>query len=103
MKNLFIALLLVICTCSLSVAGNIATVLVPAECKTIQSATYSSGGGKKMVVYAKIHCIMDDGSDVLFLAYKISASGMMGFGRWTLPERINIIRSNKLKNKAEWK
>jgi len=105
MKRIIVALMLVIIIsmCSVCFAGGIETVMVPSDCQTIQSATYSSGGGKKIIVYAKVHCVMKDGSDALFLATKASASGMFGFGRFTLPDRINIVRSDSLKNKAVWR
>jgi len=103
MKRIIITLMLVVSMCSVAFAGGTETVMVPSDCKTIQSATYSSGGGKKIIVYAKVHCVMKDGTDALFLASKASASGMFGFGRFTLPDRINIIRSDSLKNKAVWR
>ena len=103
MKSIIIALVAIFSMCSIAFAGNVDTIMIPSDCKTIQSSTYSSGGGKKAIVYVKIHCIMKDGSDALFLADKISGSGILGFGRFDLPDRINFVRTDELKDKCLWK
>ena len=100
MKSMIMAVVLIVAMCSISFAGNDKVLLVPKECITIQSATYSTGGGDKMFVYAKVHCIMVNGDEILFLAKETSASGMFGFGRWTMPERIFIKRYSG--NVAKW-
>ena len=79
------------------------TVRIPGDVKEIKSATYSTGGGENMIVYIKVHCLMQDGREVLFLAGKASVSGMLGFGRWTLPEKIEFIRDKSLKDRILWK
>lgn len=99
MKSMIMAVVLMIAMCSVSFAGD-KVLLVPKDCKTIQSATYSTGGGDKMFVYAKIHCLMENGDEVLFLAKEASISGAFGWGRWTMPKRIFIKRySGKV---AKW-
>lgn len=99
-KIIFIATLTFISLFSSAIAG---VVHIPAGVKEIKSATYSTGGGEKPIVYVKVHCLMNDGREVLFLAGKGSVSGMLGLGRWTLPEKIEFVKDNALKDKIVWK
>lgn len=93
---------MMILVCLISVNAFADTVYIPQNCKEIKSSTFSTGGGNKAVIYCKIHCKMDDGTDELFLAKKISTSGLFGVGRFTMPDSIKFVRSSKMKNKAKW-
>ena len=97
MKVIFMTILM--CLISSFVMADV--IVIPKECKEIKSSTFSSGGGNKAIVYVKIHCKMNDGKDKLFLAKKVSASGIFGVGRWTIPDMIEFKRTN-IKDKAEW-
>ena len=79
------------------------TIYLPTDCKEVKSATISTGGGKHLVMYAKVLCKMQDGSNKLFLSKKITVSSLLGFSRYTLPKVIDFKYDTNLHNKIEWR
>jgi len=54
-------------------------ILVPkSQCDQIVSVSYSTGGGDQVIQYAKIACVMKDGSAYVHMPEKISKAGMLG-------------------------
>ena len=86
-----------------SFAANCGEVIkIPMNVKEVRSAVISTGGGEKMIMYAKVFCVMDDGSMNIFLDQRITASSIFGISRWTLPEQIKIVKDKEMKNKISW-
>ncbi len=98
MRNFKSSVLLILIAVTMLFAGNV--VLIPNNVKEVKSVTFSSGGGKTAIIYAKIFCEMNDGTNILFNAPKTSVSGAFGFGRFTIPEVIQIKKANV--QKAKW-
>jgi len=95
---LCVLFLLIVTTCF---AGEV--VLVPQNVKEIKYAEISTGGGKTAILYIKVLCELEDGRTVLYITKKITTSSIFGFSRWALPEKIEFKKSNKVKDKIEWR
>jgi hypothetical protein len=65
------------------------TILYPKEhCAEIVSQEYSTGGGKTGIQSVEILCKDAEGNYNGFVGSKVSASGYLGFGRMTMPDRL---------------
>ena len=69
-----------------------------AECKIpkscdVQSSEFSTGGGDKFFILMEVDCKKPDGSITKYVHQKGSVSGLLGFGRWTTPEKIDFVKS----------
>lgn len=87
----FLAVLLTLFTFN---AFAVCIVNYPSSCN-LQGSEYSSGGGKKIIVYIEIDCKDSEGNHVKYIGTKGSVGGLFGFGRFTMPEKIKFIRWSK--------
>jgi len=78
-------------------------VRVPDEaCLDIKSASYSTGGGKKAMIYIKLLCEDINGNTALFMRAKVSVSGALGWSRFMIPKKIQFIRDKGLTDQIQW-
>lgn len=82
--------------------ANADTIYVPSNCEDVTYAEYSSGGGDKSIVYIKILCKNTDGTWTAYQKSKVSTSGILGFGRWTIPDKLDILKKEDLQGEIEW-
>ena len=105
MKRLFLVVFALITFGSIAYADT-ATILVHPSCEVL-SATFSSGGGKSAVQYAKILCKYPDKSNALLLIKKGSVTAALGWGSITrafMPTAYIIKKSSKVgKYEGEFK
>lgn len=99
MKKLHIILI----TLALAAVTLADTIYIPDNVAEVKSATVSSGGGSSAVMYFKVFCTLDDGTDVLFTGKKISAGSLFGIARWTMPTEFVIKKKPGLRGKLVWK
>ncbi len=93
MKILILILICVLMT-SMTFAGDIIRCKQPSKCEKIVDSEYSTGGGKKTFILYEGGCYTKDGQYVKYMTKMTSFSGMMGFGRWTVPDKITFVKSN---------
>ena len=82
-------------------AAHAAEVRVPKDCD-VQSAEFSTGGGDKIVRYIEVLCEYPNGRQVIYIDEQASVAGAFGFGRFTMPNKIEIIKDPKLKDKIDF-
>lgn len=78
------------------------TIFIPENSKHVDSAEFSTGGGKKAIVYIKVLITHDDGSQTLYTESKGSLSGVFGLGRLNIPKKMDFVIKNGLLDKIEW-
>lgn len=93
MKMLILILICMLMT-SMTFAGDILRCKQPAGCEKIVDSEYSTGGGEKAFILYEVGCLDKNGKYVKYMTKMTSVSGMFGFGRWTIPEKITFVKSN---------
>lgn len=89
-KTLYIATLLSIF--AFPALADSKTVYYPQEaCDEILSQEYSTGGGDRIVQYLEILCKDSQGNYTGFVVSWGSVSGMLGLGRFTIPEKFTYV------------
>jgi hypothetical protein len=75
-------------------AGGVWTCYIPEKGEII-SSEFSTGGGEKAFLLIEVDIRFKDGKVIKYLDNKVSASGFLGFGRFTIPDRIEFKRWDK--------
>lgn len=103
MKKLIALLMLV---GSLNCLADTIKVVLPSNTKRVISSDFSSGGGKKTIIYLEVLVELDDGTYAMYLDSTVSAAGLIGYGRYVLPDKFTytIDTTGKVKNeiKVDW-
>jgi hypothetical protein len=95
-KILMFALAITIVSATPAIAGNL-TCKYPKECVQPLGSKYSTGGGNKAIQYVQLDCRDSKGYMISFIDEMGSLSGLLGFGRLTMPNKISFTPSNKSK------
>lgn len=80
-----------------------ATVMLPKDTAEVISCDYSSGGGDKAIVYLEVLVKDNKGNYHMYTDTKTSLSGLIGFGRFTIPKKFDFIISKTLKGEIKVK
>lgn len=93
-----------ICACLMIAGLTFAdTILIPTNVKDIKCADYSTGGGDTPIVYVKVLCQLTDDSFVMYMSSRITASGLLGMSRFSIPSKITFVKSSEAIDKIIWK
>lgn len=77
---------------SLATLANTVDVILPYDTARVISSDYSTGGGKKTIVYLEVLVELKDGTYEMYTSSDISVAGFFGMGRWTIPDRFRYIK-----------
>ena len=81
--------------------ANADEVRVPKDCD-VESAEFSTGGGNKVVRYIEVLCRYPNGRQVIYIDEQASIAGAFNMGRFTMPNKIEIIKDPKLKDEIKF-
>ena len=107
MKRLITMLMLMVAMGTMCMAkGDTVHITLPCDTVRVVSSDYSSGGGDKPIVYIEVLVEKTDGTYEMYLDSKMSTSGLLGFGRFTMPSSFEYIidESNTVRDRivVEW-
>lgn len=91
---MMIAALILLSTTSPAIAGNLVC-KYPKECVQPLGSKYSTGGGNKVIQYVQLDCRDKQGGMVSYIDQITALSGLFGFGRLTMPDRITFKASTR--------
>lgn len=76
--------------------GNVAfaetvEIVLPYDTVEVISSDYSTGGGEKMIVYLEVLVKLKDGTYAMYTDTKVSGMGLIGLGRFSIPDKFKYI------------
>lgn len=66
------------------------TMTVPRKCQNVIDTKVSTGGDKSSAYYVSVTCKTEKGA-VVYTVTKLSFTGLLGVGRFALPETIEVV------------
>lgn len=69
------------------------TMIVPRKCLDVIDTKVSTGGDKSSAYYVNVTCKTEQGA-IVYTITKLSFTGLLGVGRFALPETIEVIRGD---------
>ncbi len=95
-KTIITATIIFLVATTTAQAGNLVC-KYPKECTLPLGSKYSTGGGNSAIQYIQLDCRGNKGQMISFIDEMGSVSGLLGFGRLTMPNKIHFEPSNKSK------
>ena len=68
---------------------------LPTDC-TFISSEFSTGGGKKATYVMEVDCKNPAGEVTKLMAWEVTASGLLGWGRSTIPKKVKFVMDLKV-------
>ena len=92
MRLNIVALFMVLCLSTPALAVQTCTFKLP-DCGKVVSSEFSTGGGKTAVWLMEVTCEMTNGNYRTYLADYTPTSALFGFGRFTFPWHVDIVKN----------